>query len=193
MRSSVSGYVPDMNLDTPANIVLIGMPGAGKSTVGVILAKQTRRSFIDTDILIQTTEQKSLQQILDEQGYDGFRATEERVLLDLHATRSVIATGGSAVYSPRAMQHLRENGIIVFLDVALPALLRRVTDFETRGIARRPGQTFAELFHERCTLYRAYADVVVECGDMRQEEVSLYILEHIGRHTGLAGALPRRA
>lgn len=183
----------DMNLDTPANIVLIGMPGAGKSTVGVILAKQTRRAFVDTDLLIQTTEQKSLQAILDEQGYDGFRAIEERVLLGLRATRSVIATGGSAVYSAKAMRHLRGNGIVVFLDTPLPVLLRRVTDFEARGIARRPGQTFAELFHERRTLYRAYADLVVECGGMRQERVARYIIDQIARWVGRDGAPHREA
>ncbi|MEE9255278.1 MAG: shikimate kinase, partial [Pseudomonadales bacterium] len=111
---------------THCNIVLIGMPGAGKSTVGVILAKRTARDFVDTDLLIQKTEKRSLQEILDADGYLGLRRIEERVLLSMELCGHVIATGGSAVYSDAAMDHLRRMGIVVFLDVDLDAIKSRV-------------------------------------------------------------------
>ena len=156
---------------THCNIVLIGMPGAGKSTVGVILAKRTARDFVDTDLLIQKTEKRSLQEILDADGYLGLRRIEERVLLSMELCGHVIATGGSAVYSDAAMDHLRRVGIIVFLDVDLDAIKSRVTDFDSRGIAKRADQSFEALFEERRVLYRKYADITIDGARLNQDQV----------------------
>jgi shikimate kinase len=162
------------------NIVLIGMPGAGKSTVGVILAKHTSRDFVDTDVLIQTSEGRSLQKILDEQGHLALRAIEERILLSLDPIHHVIATGGSAAYSGEAMRHLKKNGIVVFLHVPFAEILERVRDFATRGIARAPDQSFADLFDERYLLYKKYADLTIACEGLDQEQVSQTICRRLG-------------
>lgn len=161
----------------PSNIVLIGMPGSGKSTVGVILAKKTMRDFVDTDILIQKSLSRPLQDIVDNDGYLALREIEEQVLLDLHVHNHVISTGGSAVYGDAAMKHLKADGVAVFLDVTLETLEARVPDFSTRGLAKRPDQSFAELFEERNTLYRKYADVTVKCDGLTVEEVCARIME----------------
>lgn len=163
----------------PTNIVLIGMPGAGKSTVGVILAKQTSRDFIDTDVLIQTVEDRSLQDIVDREGHMALRHIEERILLGLKLTHHVIATGGSAAYSAPAMRHLGSHGVIVFLSVGLDVLQSRVRDFTTRGLAKRPEQSFADLFHERLELYHRYADLTIACDGLSQEEVCERIVAHV--------------
>lgn len=167
-----------MTLRSRANIVLIGMPGSGKSTTGVVLAKQCGRAFIDTDVLIQTQQGRSLQEIVDKDGYLALRAIEERVLLALSVDNSVIATGGSAVYSEAAMAHLRSNGVIVFLDADRETLEARVRDFAKRGLAKRPDQTFSELYEERRPLYERYANVTVKCKGLAQEEVSARIVSH---------------
>jgi len=164
-----------MERDRLRNIVLIGMPGAGKSTVGVILAKQTSRDFVDTDLLIQTAQQKPLQQILDDRGHMALREIEEQILLSLNLRNHVIATGGSAAYSSAAMDHLKTDGVAVFLHVAFDALLQRVKDFGTRGIARAPEQTFSDLYEERLALYQKYADITIDCAALDQEEVSAKI------------------
>jgi len=162
-----------------SNIVLIGMPGAVKSTVGVILAKQTAREFIDTDLLIQAAEERSLQTIADRDGYLALRAIEERILLSLNVTHHVVATGGSAAYSSAAMDHLRRHGIVVFLHLPLDELRERVRDFATRGIARAPEQSFADLYEERFPLYAKYADVTIACQGLNQEQVSEAIRRRI--------------
>lgn len=161
----------------PSNIVLIGMPGSGKSTVGVILAKKTLRDFVDTDILIQKSLSRPLQDIVDNDGYLALREIEERVLLDLHVQNHVISTGGSAVYGDAAMHHLKADGIAVFLDVTLDTLEARVPDFSTRGLAKRPDQSFAELFEERNALYRKYADIAIKCDGLTVDEVCALIME----------------
>lgn len=154
-----------------SNIVLIGMPGSGKSTVGVILAKKTARAFVDTDVLIQTAENQTLQQIVDQKGHAELRKIEEALLLGLKIKNHVIATGGSAVYSDAAMAHLKSDGIIVFLDADLATLEQRVGDFSARGIAKRPEQSFAQLYAERLELYQKHADITVYCAGMAQEAV----------------------
>ncbi len=164
---------------THSNLVLIGMPGAGKSTVGVILAKKTTRDFVDTDVLIQTTHGRSLQDIVDTDGYAVLRKIEEDILLDLSVKNQVIATGGSAVYSARAMTHLKSEGVLIFLDVDLATLMLRVRDFSTRGLARRPDQSFAALFDERLALYMRHADIAIKCDGITQEQVCERIIEEV--------------
>ena len=159
-----------------SNIVLIGMPGSGKSTVGVILAKLAGQSFVDTDVLIQVSEGKSLQRIVDEDGYMALRKIEERVLLKLDCRNHVISTGGSSVYSHAAMEHLRTDGVIVFLDVQLATLESRIHNFSTRGLAKRPDQGLAQLFDERHPLYTKYSDLTIDCASMTQEEVAAEIM-----------------
>jgi shikimate kinase len=157
------------------NIVLIGMPGSGKSTVGVILAKQTARDFVDTDLLIQISEERSLQDIVDAYGHMVLRQIEENTLLTISDAYHIIATGGSAAYSERGMAHLKKSGVIVFLDVSLETLVERVGDFGQRGIAKRPDQTFADLFEERFALYSLHADITIQCDGLTQEEVCMRI------------------
>ncbi len=171
----------DITSSPKSNIVLIGMPGAGKSTVGIILAKMMSLDFIDTDVLIQILEGRSLQDIVDNEGHMALRAIEEKVLLDLDCTKHVIATGGSAVYSEEAMKHLASDGILIFLDADLAALEERVLNFNTRGLAKKPGQTFADLFMERVPLYKKYAVITVECSGLTQEEVCAIIAEKMGQ------------
>lgn len=162
--------------ETRSNIILIGMPGAGKSTIGVILAKQASRDFVDTDVLIQTSRGRTLQYIVDTEGYEALRRTEEEVLLGLAVRNCVIATGGSAVYSESAMAHLKSDGIVVFLDADIPTLESRVRDFSVRGLAKSKDQTFADMFHERLILYQLYADITVKCAGLTHEEVCAQIL-----------------
>lgn len=165
----------------PSNIVLIGMPGSGKSTVGVILAKKAMKDFVDTDILIQKSQSRPLQDIVDTEGYLALRDIEERVLEALQVRNHVISTGGSAVYGERAMAHLKSDGMVVFLDVTLDTLEARVPDFSTRGLAKRPEQSFSELFDERNALYRKYADITVKCDGLTPEQVCASILEKAPR------------
>jgi shikimate kinase len=165
-----------------SNIVLIGMPGSGKSTVGIILAKFTSRNFIDTDILIQLREGRSLQSIVDTDGHMALRKVEEEVLLALNYRNHVIATGGSAAYSHTAMSHLKKDGIVVFLHAAMDTLKARIQNYATRGLAKRPEQSFADLFDERLTLYRLYADITVPSDNLSQEDVCANILKELGKH-----------
>jgi len=145
--------------------------------VGVILAKRTSRGFVDTDVLIQTSQSRTLQEIVDEDGYIALRRIEEETLLDLSVQNHVIATGGSAVYSKPAMAYLKSIGLVVFLKVGLAVLQSRVHDFETRGLAKRPDQSFAELFEERMGLYTAYADITIRCAGLNQEEICSKIIK----------------
>ena len=161
------------------NIVLIGMPGAGKSTVGVILAKQSSYDFVDTDLLIQNSEGRTLQNIIDRHGHAHLRKIEEAILVHLAVQSSVIATGGSAVYSETAMQHLRQTGTLVFLNVDLPTLRERVGDFSKRGIARDANQSFSDLFEERFALYSKYADIRIDCTDLSQEDICIAIANEV--------------
>ncbi len=163
-----------------SNIVLIGMPGSGKSTAGIVLAKMISCGFVDTDILIQVSQGRSLQDIVNMEGYMVLRQIEERILLNLRCCNHVIATGGSAVYSYPAMKYLKSRGVIVFLEVDLPVLKSRIHNLETRGLAKRPDQTFADLYAERCNLYKKYADMTIECGDRNQEEVCAVIIDECG-------------
>ena len=144
------------------NLVLIGMPASGKSTVGVILAKVIGYDFIDTDILIQRSEKKRLSEIIREVGVDGFLEVEARVNGSVEADHCVIATGGSAVYSEEAMRHLKKIGHIMYLKVDYETIRKRLGNIRQRGVALREGQTLRDLYDERVVLYEKYADTVVE-------------------------------
>lgn len=156
------------------------MPGSGKSTVGVILAKQLSRGYVDTDLLIQTAQGRSLQKIVDTDGYLSLRDIEEKLLVNLHCSNQVIATGGSAAYSHAAMTHLKRGGIVVFLHADLETLLKRVHDFSKRGLAKSPGQSLDDLFMERLSLYTTYADITIDSCCLTHEEVCARIMERIG-------------
>lgn len=153
------------------SVTLVGMPGAGKSTIGVQLAKELAKDFVDTDVLIQVREGKPLQQIMDETDYLNLRSIEAEVLQETDLPNTVIATGGSAVYSHDGMEHLKSYGPVVFLDASLDELRRRIHNYEDRGIARRPDQSFEELFDERRALYLKYADITVDCNQKTEETI----------------------
>lgn len=153
-------------------ISLIGMPGAGKSTVGVLLAKELAMDFVDTDVLIQLREEKTLQNIISDSGYLSLRRIEEDILQSLNYQNHVIASGGSAVYGPKGMQNLKRMGVVVYLEVALEELQHRIDNYDTRGISRDPDQGFADLFLERCELYQKYADVTISCAGKDQGSIT---------------------
>ena len=159
------------NLKIMPNIVLIGMPGAGKSTVGVILAKYLSKDFVDTDLLIQNRHHQSLQDILDKYGYLKLREFEEQEILQLNVKNTVVATGGSAVYSENTMNHLKANGEIVYLKLGVNELLNRINNVETRGLARPREQSFHDLYKERERLYERYGQIRIDCTDKNHEEV----------------------
>ncbi len=140
------------------------MPGAGKSTVGVLLAKSLGKRFVDTDLEIQNNAGRKLQEIIDADGIEKFLKTEEQVLLQLDCRNSVIATGGSAVYSEKGMKKLAQNGITVFLNVPFEEIERRINNITTRGIAMKNDETLKELYAERMPLYKKYADITVAAG-----------------------------
>ncbi len=146
------------------NIILIGMPAVGKSTIGVLLAKSLGFSFIDTDLIIQRNTGRLLQEIIDSDGLDEFCREEERALCSVSAEfDTVIATGGSAVYSREGMIHLKEHGAVYYLSLPAEELSRRLKDIKTRGIAMHPGETIEDVFAQRATLYKEFADAVIDC------------------------------
>ena len=149
-------------------IILIGMPACGKSTVGVLLAKRLGYRFVDSDLYIQEAEGKLLQEIIDEQGMDGFIGIEEKVNLGLGTadSRWVIATGGSAVYSPSAMARFREIGTVVYLKLSYKTVRHRLGNFSHRGVVMPEGYTLRRLYDERCALYETYAHITIEEASM---------------------------
>ncbi len=153
------------------NIVLIGMPASGKSTVGVLLAKRLNMAFVDTDIYIQTRTGTPLASLLDPQDPEPFRKLEQEHLLTLDITGHVIATGGSVIYGESAMEHLRANAIVAYLYTPLALLEMRITDLVARAVAIRPTQTLSDLFEERHPLYTRYANIIVDCMGKDHEAV----------------------
>lgn len=145
------------------NIILIGMPGAGKSTVGVVLAKKLGYQFLDSDLVIQEKYEKLLYQLIEERGEAGFLMLENEVNAAICADKAVIATGGSAVYGKDAMAHFKDMGCIVYLKLPYEELKERLGDLHERGVVLKKGYTLLDLYKERCVLYEKYADVIVDC------------------------------
>lgn len=159
------------------NIVLIGMPGVGKSTIGVILAKELGYRFVDSDLLIQEQEKRLLKEIIAAEGVDGFLEVENRVNASINVVRSVIATGGSVVYGKEAMEHLRRGGTIVYLKCSFEMLEKRLGDLKGRGVVLKDGQTLRDIYEERSILYEKYADIVVEEKGGIEETLKLVVRE----------------
>ncbi len=163
--------------DVRNNIVLIGMPASGKSTTGVILAKILGKDFIDADLVIQKREGARLEQLIEERGVDGFLLSEEQALLSIDVSDTVIATGGSAVYSAPAMEQLSEGAVVVYLRVPLAELKKRLRDIRERGVVLRPGETLEEMYAARTKLYEQYADITVAESHLSIEETVRSIIE----------------
>lgn len=154
------------------NIVLIGMPGVGKSTVGVVLAKRLGYGFVDSDLVIQDRYGKLLHELIEENGVEGFWEIENQVNASLMPRRSIVATGGSVIYGREAMEHLRGIGRVVYLHLPCEEVAERLGDLNARGVTLHPGQTLEELYQERTPLYEKYAHVTVECSGKRLREVA---------------------
>ena len=159
-----------------SNLVLIGMPGAGKSTTGVLIAKELVKNFIDVDLLIQEREEALLQEIIDRVGFDEFLVIEESVLLDLDVDNAVIAPGGSVIYSEKAVEHLKKSGLLVYLKLDYGEIERRISNIASRGIVFGAGKGLPELYEERTVLYEKYADLVIECSGLSIEDVTQEIV-----------------
>ena len=145
------------------NIILIGPPGCGKSTCGVLAAKIACMRFVDTDLIIQQNEGKILQQIIDENGNDYFEKCEEKWVCSVNEQNCIIATGGSVVYSEKSMSHLKSIGKIVYLKISYDDMKKRITNLDTRGVLMKNGNTLRDMYNERVALYEKYADVTIEC------------------------------
>lgn len=161
------------------NIVLIGMPGAGKSTIGVVLAKVLGYQFIDADLMIQEQEKRLLKDIIEEEGLEGFIEIENRVNASIQAEQTVIATGGSVIYGEEAMNHLREIATVVYIKLSYQTLTERLGNIKQRGVVLKKGQDLYELYQERCPLYETYAHVIIEAEGMGIEELMECIAEKI--------------
>ncbi len=163
-----------------SNIILIGMPGCGKSTVGVILAKAVGKSFIDLDLLIQEREGDLLQNLIDKKGMKEFLGMEERAIRSFVGQNFVVATGGSAVYSEKGMSHLAENGIVLYLALPFKIIEERLHNMHTRGIAMGPGMTLKNLYEKRIPLYERYADIIINAENLEVEETVESIIKTLG-------------
>lgn len=161
------------------NIILIGMPASGKSTVGVILAKILGYNFVDADIVIQKEEGRKLSEIIEAEGVEGFIEIENRVNSTIETKKTVIATGGSVVYGKEAMDHYKNIGKVVYLKVDMDVLTKRLNDVKQRGVVMREGQSLVSLYNERSVLYEKYADITVDEKNMSMEEVVAQLLSKL--------------
>ena len=161
------------------NIILIGMPGVGKSTVGVILAKVLGYQFLDADLVIQQQEGKLLREIIEEVGTEGFIEVENRVNASIEAKKTIIATGGSVVYGKEAMEHLSNIGIVVYLKVPFKTLEKRLADIKGRGVVLKEGQDLLGLLEERTPLYEKYADIMIDEDDLTVEQTVDKLIENL--------------
>ncbi len=163
------------------NIVMIGMPGSGKSTVGVVLAKKMGYRFVDSDLVIQEQYGKLLHELIEEHGVEGFWQIENDVNTSLELHKSVIATGGSAVYGREAMEHLHNMGTVVYLQLPFEEIAERLGDLNARGVTLMPGQTLHDLYLERTPLYEKYAHITIDCSGKSLREIVLEIAEEAKR------------
>ncbi|MBQ6463102.1 MAG: shikimate kinase [Pseudobutyrivibrio sp.] len=161
------------------NIVLIGMPGVGKSTLGVVLAKELGFQFVDADLLIQERENRLLKEIIAEDGVEGFLKIENDVNASIRAEKTVIATGGSVIYGSDAMEHLKEIGTVVYLKLDYDTLDSRLGNLKGRGVVLKDGQTLQDLYNERIPLYEKYADVIVDEGGLDLEQTLTQVLKQL--------------
>jgi shikimate kinase len=161
------------------NIVLIGMPACGKSTIGVLLAKHLSRWFIDTDLCIQSMEGRSLQEIIDTDGLEYFRQIEQKHVLSISASNAVIATGGSVIYSGPAMEKFSKDSVTVLLDLPLDDIKRRLTNLYSRGVVMAKGQSLEELYRQRRPLYEKYAQITVDCTGRDHQQTLAAIIEEL--------------
>lgn len=159
------------------NIVLIGMPGAGKSTIGVLLAKSINYQFIDTDLIIQSQNGSKLYEIINEKGIDEFLKIENDTLAGVNVEKSVIATGGSAIFGEEAMTHLKSIGYIVYIRLSCEEIERRINNIKTRGIAMSKGKTISDIYGDRTPLYEKYADIIVDCENTTIEDCVEMIMD----------------
>lgn len=171
------------------NIILIGMAGAGKSTIGSLLAASLDYAYIDTDHLIEATHGRALQEIVDALGQDSFKELEEQTAMGLNGRHQVIATGGSVVYSDKAMGHLKTLGTLVWLDIDVATLESRVVRQDARGLVGKKNQTFSDLYHERRPLYQQYADICINCSHCTPREMVQAIIKAL---SGRLSTYPRR-
>ena len=165
--------------NTKTNIVLIGMAGAGKSTIGKELATLLGLDFVDVDSLIEEDQKAPLQDLLTDLGVDGFRKVEEKVLLSLSCNNHIIATGGSAIYSQVGITHLKNSSILILLDVELAILKQRVGDFSGRGLVKTASQSFEEVFAERQPLYTKNADLIIDCSNRSVSDICESIMAKV--------------
>lgn len=172
-------YKLNIEVKIMQNLILIGMPGVGKSTIGVIVAKMLGFKFIDSDIIIQDIEKRRLREIIDEEGIDGFIEIENRVNASIEADRTVIATGGSVVYGSEAMEHLKSIGKVVYIKLSYKQLNKRLNDIKNRGVVLKKGQSLKDLYDERRVLYEKYADVIVDEENCSIEQTIAKLLEAV--------------
>lgn len=165
------------------NIVLIGMPGAGKSTVGVVLAKVLGYQFIDSDLIIQEKEKRLLKDIIAEEGLEGFIEIEDKINSEIEADKSVIATGGSVIYGAKAMEHLRNIGTVIYIKLSYQTLDDRLGNIKQRGVVLKKGQNLMGLYEERCPLYEQYAHIIIDAEDMDVERVVEKIISLINKES----------
>ena len=161
------------------NIVLVGMPGAGKSTVGVVLAKKCGYRFLDSDLVIQEKKGKLLHELITEHGVDGFLAIEDEINASIETKHSVIATGGSAVYGRNAMKHLKDIGSVIYLQLSYEEIAGRLGNLEQRGVTLREVQTLLDLYQERVPLYEKYADFTISCNGKELRNIVDEICEKV--------------
>lgn len=177
-KYNIQGFFVERRIGL-SNIVLIGMPGCGKSTVGVLLAKALGMSFVDTDVVFQANEGRKLQSIIEEIGIDAFLEKEEATVLEMSCDKTVIATGGSVVYGKRAMKKLHRDGTVVYIRLPFSEIERRLSNLATRGVTLRNGQTLADLYDERIPLYEKEADIVLDAADCTIDQTVVALTRRI--------------
>ncbi len=161
------------------NLIFIGMPSSGKSTIGVIVAKHLGMSFVDTDVILQTQQNRRLQDIINTEGIERFLEIEENTILSLDLSNTVIATGGSAIYSEKAMKHLKANGRVIYLNINMKTVTRRLRNIKTRGVVLSPGQTLEGIYNRRKPLYEKYADITIDSSENTIDETIEAIIERL--------------